>query len=95
MSDVLNAGASAKWPAVRATGSNATSSQSGAYSKIAGYDTADLAQIFLANVNVDATAQSGDENASVSLDNSNVTPSGPNVTTQTFSTSGSVPVCAF
>lgn len=76
-------------------GVNATSSQSGAYSKIAGYDTADLAQIFLANVNVDATAQSGDENASVSLDNSNVTPSGPNVTTQTFSTAGSVPVCAF
>ena len=76
-------------------GVNATDSQSGAYSKIAGYNAANLAQIFLANVSVDATAQSGDENASVYLDNSNVTPSGPNVTTTTFSTSGSVPVCAF
>jgi polygalacturonase len=76
-------------------GVNAVNSQTGAYSRIEGYDTADLAQIFLANVNVDATAQSGDQNAVVSLDNSNMTPSGPNVTIQTFSTGGSVPVCAF
>jgi polygalacturonase len=76
-------------------GVNATNSQSGAYSRIEGYDADNLAQIFLANVSLDATAQSGDQNASVYLDNSNVTPTGPNVTTQTFSTSGSVPVCAF
>jgi polygalacturonase len=76
-------------------GVNAVNSQSGAYSKIAGYDTNDLAQIFLANVDLDSVAQSGDENATVYLDNSNVTPSGTNVTTQPFSTSGSVPACAF
>jgi polygalacturonase len=76
-------------------GVNATSSQSGAYSKIAGYNTDNLAQIFLANVNLDSTAQSGDENAVVAIDNSNVVPSGPNVTTRAFSTGGSVPVCAF
>jgi polygalacturonase len=76
-------------------GVNAINSQSGAYSRIQGYDTDHLAQIFLANVSVDATAQSGDENASVKLDNSNVVPSGPNVTTGSFSTFGSVPVCAF
>lgn len=76
-------------------GVNAVNSQSGAYSKIAGYDTNDLAQVFLANVALDSTAQSADENATVYLDNSNVTPSGTNVTTQPFSTSGSVPACAF
>lgn len=76
-------------------GVNATNSQSGAYSQIAGYNSDNLAQIFLANVSVDATAQSGDENAVVNIDNSNVVPSGPNVTTQAFSTGGSVPVCAF
>lgn len=76
-------------------GVNATNSVAGAYSRIEGYDVNHLAELFLANVSLDSTAQSGDQNASVYLDNSNVTPSGPNVTTQTFSTSGSVPVCAF
>jgi len=76
-------------------GVNAINSQSGAYSRIQGFDADHLAQLFLANVSLDATAQSGDENAAVSLDNSNMTPSGPNVTTGTFSTSGSVPICAF
>lgn len=76
-------------------GVNAVNSQSGAYSRIQGYDTNHLAQIFLANVNVDATAQSDDENAVVELDNSNITPSGPSVTAGAFSASGSVPVCAF
>lgn len=76
-------------------GVNAVNSQSGAYSRIQGYDTDHLAQIFLANVNLDATTQSGDENAVVALDNSDITPSGPNVATRSFSTGGSVPVCAF
>jgi polygalacturonase len=76
-------------------GVSATNSQSGAYSKIAGYNSDNLAQIFLANVSLDSTAQSGDENAVVAIDNSNTVPSGPNVTTQAFSTGGSVPVCAF
>lgn len=76
-------------------GVNAINSQSGAYSRIQGYDTGHLAQIFLANVNLDATAQSSDENAVVELYDSNITPSGPNVTTGAFSASGSVPVCAF
>lgn len=76
-------------------GVRAVNSQSGAYSRIEGYDADHLAQIFLVNADLDVTAQSGDQNAVVSLDNSDVTPSGPNVTTQSFSTSGSVPVCAF
>jgi polygalacturonase len=54
-----------------------------------------LAQIFLADVSLDATAQSNDENAAVELANSNMTPTGPNVTTGTFTASGAVPACAF
>jgi polygalacturonase len=76
-------------------GVSASNSQSGAYSEIAGYDADNPAQLFLANVDLDSTAQSGDENAVVYLDNSNVAPSGPNVTTHPFSTGGSVPICAF
>lgn len=76
-------------------GVNAVNSQSGAYSRIQGYDSEHLAQVFLANVSLDATSQSGDANAVVALDNSNMTPSGPNVTTGAFTASGSVPVCAF
>jgi polygalacturonase len=71
------------------------SSESGAYSKIAGYNSSNLAQIYLANVSLDATSQSGDEYATTYLDNSNMTPSGTDVTTSTFSTSGSVPSCSF
>jgi polygalacturonase len=76
-------------------GAVAKTSQSGAYSRIEGYNSNNLAQLYLANVNLDATAQSGDQNAIVSLDNSNVTPSGTDVTTSAFSTSGSLPSCAF
>lgn len=76
-------------------GVNAINSQSGAYSRIEGFDTDHLAELFLANVSLDATAQSGDQNAIAYLYNSNMTPTGPNVTTRTFSTGGSVPVCAF
>ena len=76
-------------------GVSAQNSQSGAYSRIEGYDTDNLEQLYLANVSLDATAQSGDQNAVAYLDNSNMTPSGTNVTTSTFSTFGSVPSCAF
>lgn len=70
-------------------------SVSGAYSKIVGYNSSNLAQVYLADVSLDATTQSGDEYATVFLDNSNITPSGTGVTTSSFSTSGSVPSCSF
>jgi polygalacturonase len=73
----------------------AQSSQAGAYSRIEGFSASNPVQLYLANVNLDATAQSGDQNATVFLDNSNMTPSGPNVTTSPFSTIGAVPSCAF
>jgi polygalacturonase len=76
-------------------GAVAKSSQSGAYSRIEGYNASNLAELFLANVSLDATAQSGDQNAVVYLDNSNITPSGTQVTTSAFSTHGALPACAF
>ncbi|HEY6924741.1 MAG TPA: glycosyl hydrolase family 28 protein, partial [Steroidobacteraceae bacterium] len=76
-------------------GVKSQSSVSGAYTRIEGFDSSHLAQIYLANVSLDATAQSGDQDATVFLDNSNMTPSGTNVTTGTFATSGSVPSCSF
>ena len=70
-------------------------SVSGAYTRIEGYNSSNLAQVYLANVSLDVTKQSDDQDATVFLDNSNTTPSGTNVTTSTFSTSGSVPSCSF
>jgi len=71
------------------------SSLSGAYSEFFGYSSGYLAQVYLANVSLDVTKQSGDEYATVYLDNANITPSGTDVTTSTFSISGSVPSCSF
>jgi polygalacturonase len=76
-------------------GVRAQSSVSGAYTRIEGYNTSNLAQVYLANVSLDATAQSNDQDATVFLDNSNITPTGTAVTTSTFSTTGSVPSCSF
>jgi polygalacturonase len=76
-------------------GVKSEASISGAYETFAGYNSSNLAQVYLANVSLDVTKQSGDENATVFLDNSNITPSGTDVTTQSFSTSGSVPSCSF
>jgi polygalacturonase len=70
-------------------------SVSGAYTRIEGYNSSNLAQVYLANVSLDVTTQSDDQDATAFLDNSNITPSGTNVTTSTFSTSGSVPSCSF
>jgi polygalacturonase len=76
-------------------GVKSVSSESGAYSRIEGYNSSNLAQIYLANVSLDSTTQSSDQDATVFLDNSNMTPSGTGVTTSTFTTSGSVPSCSF
>jgi|WetSurMetagenome_2_1015567.scaffolds.fasta_scaffold49944_1 polygalacturonase len=76
-------------------GVQSKSSISGAYSTFYGYSTSYLAQVYLANVSLDTTTQSNDKNATVYLDNSNITPSGTNVTTKSFTISGSVPSCSF
>ena len=76
-------------------GVKAQSSVSGAYTRIEGYNSSNLAQVYLANVSLDVTTQSSDQDAAAFLDKSNITPTGTNVTTSPFSTSGSVPSCSF
>ena len=76
-------------------GVKSESSISGGYETFYGYNSSNLAQVYLANVDLDITKQDDDEYATVYLDNSNITPSGTDVTTSTFSISGSVPSCSF
>ncbi|MGA2351382.1 MAG: glycosyl hydrolase family 28 protein [Terracidiphilus sp.] len=76
-------------------GVKSEASISGAYSRFIGYNSSNLAQVYLANVSLDVTTQSDDADANVFLDNSNITPSGTDVTTHTFTISGSVPSCSF
>jgi len=72
-----------------------TASQSGAYSRIAGYNSSYPINAYLAYISLDSTTQSGDQYAGVALDSSNITPSGTGVTTSSFTTTGSVPSCSF
>lgn len=76
-------------------GAYSIQSVSGAYTKIAGLNSSYPVGAYLANVNLDATAQSGDQYAKVGLYNSNDVPAGTDVTTSNFTTSGSVPSCSF
>lgn len=76
-------------------GAYSTESLSGAYTKISGVSSSYPVGAYLANVSLDATAQSGDQYATVGLYNSNVKPSGTGVTTSNFTMSGSVPSCTF
>jgi polygalacturonase len=76
-------------------GVKSEASLSGAYSRFYGYSSSYLEQVYLANVSLDVTTQSEDEYATVYLDNSNITPSGTDVTTKSFTISGSVPSCSF
>lgn len=77
-------------------GAYATQSTGSPYSMFLGQSAAPL-QVYLANVSVDATKQSGDAYATVYEYNSNDVPSGTGVTTPSFtpSFSGSVPACTF
>jgi polygalacturonase len=65
-------------------GLTAANSQSGAYSEFEGYDENHILGIYLAHVHLDSTAQRSTQYANVGLDNSNITPSGPGVTTFNF-----------
>jgi polygalacturonase len=77
-------------------GAKSTNSVSGAYETFAGYNSSNLAQIYLANLDMDNNTQSGDEYATIKLDNVNgMAPSGTDVTTSSFTLSGSVPSCSF
>ncbi|MGF6480347.1 hypothetical protein [Paraburkholderia sp. JPY419] len=94
-SGVSTPGGSPSLSNIVVNGAYATQSLSGAYTKIDGRNSSYLVNAWLANVSLDATAQNGDQYANVGLYNSNVTPSGTGVTTSSFTTTGSVPNCAF
>lgn len=77
-------------------GALAENSVSGAYETLAGYNSSNLAQVYVANISLDSNTQSGDQYATVYLDNvGSFAPSGTGVTTHTFTLSGSVPSCSF
>jgi len=77
-------------------GVHSENSVSGAYETFAGYNSSNLAQIYIANVEMDSNTQSGDEYATIKLDNVNgLAPSGTDVTTSSFTLSGGVPGCTF
>jgi len=77
-------------------GVTSTASQSGAYEYFNGYASNDPIVAYLANINLDAVSiLTGSQYGTYSLDNSNVTPSGTGITTSSFTTTGSVPICAF
>jgi len=77
----------------------ATSSISGAYSYFYGASATAPSMAALAYVSLDKNTQSSGttatQYATISLDDSSLTPSGTGVTTNTFSTPGSVPTCSF
>jgi polygalacturonase len=77
----------------------ATNSISGAYSYFYGASASAPSSAALAYVSLDMNAQgsmtTATQYATISLDNSSLTPSGTGVTTNTFSTPGSVPTCTF
>jgi polygalacturonase len=77
----------------------ATNSISGGYSYFYGASAAAPSFAALAYVSLDINAQgsgtTATQYATISLDSSSLTPLGTGVTTNTFSTPGSVPVCTF
>jgi polygalacturonase len=77
-------------------GAHSENSVSGAYETFAGYNSSNLAQVYLANIELDSNTQSGDEYSTIYLDNVNgLAPSGTGVTTSNFTLSGGVPGCSF
>jgi polygalacturonase len=77
-------------------GVKSQSSVSGAYETFAGYNSSNLAQVYLGNIDLDSNTQDNDEYTDAYLDNVNgLDPSGTDVTDGTWNASGSVPSCSF
>jgi len=77
-------------------GAVAENSVSGSYETIAGYNSSNLAQLYLAYINFDINTQSGDQYATNYLDNVSFTPSGTDVTNSTWTESTvGYPTCSF
>ncbi|MFP5226521.1 MAG: glycoside hydrolase family 28 protein [Acidobacteriota bacterium] len=69
-------------------GVTSTNSQAGAYSQFQGYDADNPLGLYLANVHLDVTNQTGSQYANVGLNHSNITPAGTGVTTFEFDLRG-------
>jgi polygalacturonase len=77
-------------------GALSENSVSGAYEEIEGFNSSNLAQLFVANVEFDVNKNNADQDATVALDNVHgFLPAGTGVTTSSFTLSGSVPTCTF
>jgi polygalacturonase len=67
-----------------------------AYSRFRGYSASYKINAYVANIALDTNKQNTDQDAIVDLDNvDGFLPSGTDVTTGTFTLSGSVPTCSF
>ena len=75
-------------------GARSIDSVSGAYESFTGYNASNPLEVYLAHIDLDSTTQSNDQYAQVYLHDSNVTPSGPGVTTSYWYTQGEVPRCS-
>jgi polygalacturonase len=75
-------------------GARSIDSVSGAYESFTGYNASYPLDVYLAYIDLDSTTQSNDQYAQVYLHESNVTPSGPGVTTSSWYTRGEVPHCS-
>jgi polygalacturonase len=85
-----------KFQEIIVNGVKSEDSVSGAYETLAGYNSSNIGQIYLGNIDLDNNTQSGDQYFDAYLDNVNgLDPSGTDVTDGTWSASGSVPSCSF
>jgi polygalacturonase len=74
-------------------GARSIDSVAGAYESFTGYNASYPLDVYLAYIDLDSTTQVNDQYAQVFLHDSNVTPSGPGVTTSSWYTRGEVPQC--
>jgi polygalacturonase len=85
-----------KFEEIIVNGVKSENSVSGAYETLAGYNSSNIGQIYLGNIDLDSNTQSGDQYFDTYLDNVNgLDPSGTDVTNGSWSASGSVPSCSF
>jgi polygalacturonase len=85
-----------KFEEIIVNGVKSEDSVSGAYETLAGYNSSNIGQIYLGNIDLDSNTQSGDQYFDTYLDNVNgLDPSGTDVTNGSWSASGSVPSCSF
>jgi polygalacturonase len=85
-----------KFQEIIVNGAKSEDSVSGAYETLAGYNSSNIGQIYLGNIELDSNTQSGDQYFDTYLDNVNgLDPTGTDVTNGTWSASGSVPNCSF